>query len=159
MDSYEKSKESIDIFYPILIKGQEEWLRRHWEDFNSRTANLEKVVAEEFGKVVKEIGLLVRGWGLTKNPDIDAESAEVLDYEVKYFPQSKDFRIKITKLKLPNGKIMDDKDVLSSRYGCPHLFLDFICGYGDEVHPKVEEFKKKYSVRHIDEPVNDCEHK
>ena len=161
MDSYEryvKSKEGIDILYPILIRGQEEWLKRHWEDFNSQKTNLEKIVFDEFGKVVKEMGLLpLPNWVLERQPA--PKNPEILDYKVEYFPQFKDFRIKITKLKLPNGKIMDDANVLSSQNGCPHLFLDPICGYGDEVNPRVEEFKKKYSIRHIEEPENDCEHK
>jgi len=150
-------KDTIDILYPILLKQQEVWIGKHWEDFNSKKTELESVVSDEFGKVVKEIEpLALPYWILERSSN--KENVEILDYEVLYNPQFKEFRIKITKLKLPNGKIMDDKDVLSSQYGCPHVFLEAICGYG-EIHPKVEEFKKKYSVRNIDEPHNDCEHK
>jgi hypothetical protein len=126
-------------------------VRRHWETFNSQKAKLEGIVGQEFENVVKEIDLTSR------LPDVKERRAEVLGYEVEYNPQFKTFKIRITKLKTPRG-IMDNKDVLSGSIDCPHSYLDPICGYGEEVNPKVEEFKKRYSVTYIREPDNNCHH-
>lgn len=153
---YEPLKQFVDIAYPMLSKQQKTWLERHWEDFNYEKAELEEIVRQEFGKVVKEISPLpLPEWILPRQPK--AKNPEILDYGAWYDPQSKIFRIKITKFKLPNEKIMNDADILSSQYGCPHVFLDFICG-SEKVHPRVKKFKEKYSVGSIGYPDNDCEH-
>lgn len=154
---YKPLRQSVDIKYPLLMEQQKVWLEKHWVDFNSEKAKLENIVGKEFGKVIEEIGIQVPHWILLRNPS--AETPKILDYKTEYNPQSKEFRIRITRFRLSNGKIMDDSDVLSSQYGCPHVVLESICGFSDEIHPRIKSFKEEYSVRDINYPINDCNHK
>ena len=92
--------------------------------------------------------------------------AEVLDYKIQYMPsetrQKGFFSIKITKIRLPDGKIMDDEDSFSSQFGCPHIYLERLCGFlssGNSLHERVKKFMGLYNVHEILEPNNDCEHK
>jgi hypothetical protein len=166
MDSFSeflKQKSKVINSYTKRIKRE----ARIWKGFSEEQKRLEKFVADEFGRVLKEIGSLpVSGYLFEFEPD--QKDVEILDYKVEYkLPEETglaqgSFSIKITKLKLPSGKIMDDSNVLSSQYGCPHRYLEGICGHRslrDELHPKMREFAEKYHVDRIKEPNNDCEHK
>ena len=109
---------------------------------------LEKIVYEEFGNIIRDIKLL--------------GGAKILDYKLNYTPALEGFEIKITKLDLSHvgnvGRIIDDDSRLSRKYGCPHDYLNLICGFNN-AHPNIKEFRRKYSINNIDVPDNDCEHK
>ncbi len=155
---YKVLKGTIDTNYPVFLREQEEWMKKHWELFDSQKARLEAMVGQEFGNVLHEIGPLpLPDWILERQPA--PENPKILGYKTKYFPQSRNFMIEVTRFKLPNGKIMDNADVLSSQYGCPHVFLGLVCGWSDEIHPRIKKFKEEYSVSNISYPVNDCKHK
>jgi hypothetical protein len=155
---YEELKKDIDENYPALIKAQAEWLEEHWRDFNLKKSAIESIVSEEFERVLREIGPIpIPEWILAR--ESHAENPKILGYKTEYDSQFKKFRIKITKFRLPTGEIMDDADVLSSRDVCPHVYLGLVCGFLDEIHPKIKDFEKKYLISYIREPNNDCEHK
>lgn len=156
MNTPEILKSIIDRLYPRLMSEQEVWLGEHWNDFNSQKAKLEGMVGREFEKVVGELSP-IPDFILSRHSN--AKNPEILGYKAVYDPQSREFRIKLTRLKLPNENIMDDAEVLSSQYGCSHVFLDMICGFEDEVHPRIKRFKEEYSVRDINYPNNNCHHK
>ena len=109
---------------------------------------LDKIIYKEFGNIIKNIKL--------------PEGAKILEYNINYQSALNSFEIKITKLELPrkgnNYRILDDDSRLSRNYGCPHEYLNLICG-SKNASPNIKEFIKKYPINHIDVPDNDCEHK
>jgi len=102
---------------------------------------LEQKIYEEFGKVIKRIYL--------------PEGANILKYKVN--EKQGIVGIKITQLELPvkgKFKIMDDRDIASNDYGCPHKYLLNICGFKNS---EMQKFRKKYSINYIEGPDNECE--
>jgi hypothetical protein len=140
---YKELKQKIDEEYPIKIQELEIYLENHWKEFNQNKSKLEKCVGNEFKKIIKEINL---------------HGAEILDFNINYNPQFKQLEMKITQLKLPDGKIMDDKKI-SSQHGCPHFYLNEVIGFLNEINPEIKEFQNKYNIRYIQNPDNNCEHK
>ncbi len=121
--------------------------REVWEGFDEEKEKLERVVYLVFNKTLEEIYL---------------DGAKIEDFDVIYNPERNEFKIKISKLKLPDGRVMDDEDIFSSQYACPHDYLKPIISlwlWDEELHPKIRDFRKKYHVDYIQPPNNDCEHK
>lgn len=160
MDSKEFATQlsQVNESYSKRKRQEQESLSQVWRGFDKERKKLEGIISKEFKNILDEMGPLVSSW--VKAYVGKCEGAIILDYNVDYEPERLLFKIKITKLKLPDGKIMDNKDILSSQYGCPHLYLDQIVGFSDDrLEPKIKEFKKKYKIRLIQEPYNNCEHK
>ena len=138
----EKHMQVVADSYHHRQKKQE----KVWKGFEKEKKELENIVSDAFGKVLEEIGPI-------KHSSIYAEkddTAEILDYDISYNPQFREFSIKIKKLKTPFG-VLDNDDIFTHDI-CPH-------GYPVEEHPKIKEFMKDYHVDDIEEPNNDCEHK
>ena len=158
METYEQLKQKIDSEYPVVRAKMIELEKEIWKDIAENRTKLEKIVGDEFGKVVKEIGPVVSKWYLADNPDV--KGAEILDYNTRYLFDNKYIEIKITKLKLPDGRIMDDDKISTSQYGCPHAYLEPVCSLGEEnLDTRIIDFRKKFGVDRIEQPDNDCDHK
>jgi hypothetical protein len=105
---------------------------------------LEQIIHEEFGKVIQKIRLKDR--------------AKILDYKVT--EKQGIIEIKITQFKIQSKgmmKVMDDNYTFSSGYGCPHDYLEPICGF-ERGNPEIKKFRNKYLINNIEGPDNDCAH-
>lgn len=140
LEKLEEMMSRADVSYKVRLQRQQEFKKENWKDFNKLKNEMSKIVAEGFDELLEKI---------------DLGNAKILDYKVGYVPQHKEFRVLITKVKLSDGKIMDD-DILTSDY-CPHG--DFYMFSGFQINPNVEEFQKKYNVQGIFLPKNFCNHK
>ena len=131
---------AVDASYQLRLQRQQKFNKENWEGFDILKEDLSKIVVEGFDELLEKI---------------DLGNAKILDYKVGYVPRLKTFKIVLTKLKLSDGKIMDDNDIIGSDY-CPHC--DFYMFYGSKINSDVEEFKEKYNVQEIFLPKNFCNH-
>lgn len=148
MTRYKEIKSEVDLNYPIKLEEEKILLAKHWEEFNNKQGYLEKIVHDEFGKVISLVSPLIH-----KN-----NVAEIVNYHVQYDLESKSFQIKVTEFKLPNGKIMNDEVFLSKTYGCPHIYTSKICGKDGELDKTVKEFKEKFDIKTIKNVNHNCFH-
>lgn len=180
-NSYKEKRRLIlmDEFFKFMklrAKTNVSYMRRNrkekrvWRGFADERRALEQFVGNEFEKVLKEISPIpAADWALKGNPNIG--NAEVLGYEVEYTTPATNesgretnpgyFFVRITRLKLPDGTIIDNDDILS-HHQCPHTYLESICGAmrGEQpsLNPRIRDFMRRYNVYHIAEPHNECHH-
>ena len=138
---YNELKNKIDIDYPVKQKEYKTYLKNHWKELNQNKSDLEKIVGDEFKGIVKKVNL---------------NGAEILDFKVSYNLKQKNFDLKITELKTPEGIINSDKNIGNTI--CPHFYLQEVTGF-IEGSPKIKEFERKYNILCIQNPNNYCVHK
>ena len=154
MTDYTELKRKIDEDYTLKRREEENFLLNHWKEFFSIKMSLETLVHEEFEKLINSLELIPASTGKNKSG-----KAKILNYFTSYKPENQSFEIKITKMELPDGRIMDDSKFITKVYGCPHMFTYRICGKNGEVHEKVKIFKEKYHIKSIKNVNHNCEHR
>lgn len=154
-----KKKSEVDQSFLLRKKKEKEV----WQGFPEEARALENTVSYEFGEVLRHIGPMpVDEHVLGYMPD--AISPRILGWEVEYHPvfhghdYQSVFSIEITRAILQNGEKMDN-DLPGSSMNCPHTSLAYVCGWGDEVHPEIKEFKERFGVTYVSYPKNNCSHK
>ena len=152
MTDFDELKESLERDYSTGDAVHKMITDELFEDIRVKEKKLENIVSNEFKRLIEIPNMIISP---RKNK---GEMPQILEYKVSYNKELKNFEIKITKMKLPNGKIMDDNKYASRTYGCPHDYTFPICGINGEVSNIVKEFKIKYNVRGIKNVNHNCFH-
>jgi hypothetical protein len=131
--------------YKKRVGEGEQALSKIWNGYGFEEDKLTDQVSAAFRKVLDEIGPVISRFVYENN--LNLERATVEEYSVEYKPARNEFKIKIDKINL-----------CISPEDCPHIYLEPITGFGDELHPRIKEFMKEYHVYFISNPENDCHH-
>lgn len=161
-----KQRKRVDTSYAKRKRKEE----KIWRGFSGERKALEKAVSQEFRAVLDKIGPIpAANWILKANPNIG--NAEILDYKVEYGVPTWDesgretnpgyFFIRITKMKFPDGTVLDNENGLNEDR-CPHMYSESVCGImcGKQpfLNPRIRDFMQRYNVYHILGPYNECHH-
>ncbi|MCR4327579.1 MAG: hypothetical protein NUV46_03295 [Nanoarchaeota archaeon] len=152
MTDYNELKNRIDKVYEQKKEEEQKAIENIWSGFSEEKSALEKIIYDEFGKIILSIGPLVH-----KNKN--SKYAEIIEYKVSYNNDSKSSQVKITKFKLPDGRIMSNELFMSKLYECPHLYTYKICGKGEEIDNRIKEFREKFHIDSIKNVNHNCSHK
>ena len=104
---------------------------------------IEEIISYDFQKVLKEVKSLLNG-------------AKILDYKVHKVKVSSSsgedsakYKIIITKLKLPGGRILSKKNHSSYMEGYEKPYLEYVCNKENEHTPLIKRFKEKNNIESI----------
>ncbi len=108
-----------------------------------------KEISEAFGRAIAGLELFD---GNDEHYSKEFVTAEIIDWEVRKDETGRGYVVKIKSLETPEGIIDETRTDL-----CPHKYLTEVTGLVD-IHPSVVEFRRKYNVRKIESPHQECNH-
>ncbi len=138
--------------YLIRKRKYEESEKIIWENFDKEVKELTDIVHKDFRKVLDDIGPVIAKWACATT---SKRGANILEFKVNYLPHYKKFIIEIEKIKNLEGHVIGGEN----NKDCPHIYLEPITGMGNDLDPRIEDFKERYYIRLIGNPRNNCEHK
>lgn len=114
----------------------------NWGGFEVEASGLEKAFAKRFKEFLGEIGPIVHRFSGGQT------TATIEEFRVDYDRVSGKIEVMIDSIKTSEGRY-----IRKNYGGCPHHYIDALTR-----NPRVIEFMRKYDVRDIEEPENQCDH-
>ncbi len=134
MDFY-NLKNRIDQLYSEYGNEKEILKSPFSEEFKENKKNLEKIFREDFENLLEKVKSILNG-------------AKILDYETEYNVYYQKYDIKIKKIEIPGGKILE-YDQNQNQVGLNNVYTEHLYDPNNIEVPLIEKFKKTHFVKSI----------